>query len=87
MARAKEQERTPTRATRLRRVPAPVATLQEFVGASNPAQKHGLTSKPAQERSKDTLSRKRSPEQDVAARSEGGYEHPQGYDPAGPHAD
>ncbi len=42
MARAKEQERTPTRyqykeATRLRRVPAQVATLQEFVGASRPA--------------------------------------------------
>jgi hypothetical protein len=55
--------------------------------ASDPAQKHGLTSKPAQERSQDTLSRKRSPEQDVAARSDGGYEHPQGYDPAGPHAD
>ena len=39
---AREQERTPTRcrykeATRLRRVPAPVATLQEFVGASRPA--------------------------------------------------
>ncbi|MFN9999532.1 MAG: hypothetical protein ACK559_00250, partial [bacterium] len=29
--------------------------------ASNPAQNHGLTSKPAQERSQDTLSRKRSP--------------------------
>jgi hypothetical protein len=53
--------------------------------ASDPA--HGLTSKPAQERSQDTLSRKRSPEQDAAARSDGGYEHPQGYDPAGPHAD
>jgi hypothetical protein len=42
MARAKEQERTPTRcrykeATKLRRVPAPVATLQGFVGASRPA--------------------------------------------------
>ncbi len=42
MARAKEQERTPTRcrykeATRLRRVPAPVATLQGFVGAIWPA--------------------------------------------------
>jgi hypothetical protein len=42
MERAKEQERTPTRcqykgATRLRRVPAPVAALQEFVGASRPA--------------------------------------------------
>ena len=55
--------------------------------ASNPARKHGLTSKPAQERSQDTLSRKRSLEQDAAARSDGGYEHPQGYDPAGPHAD
>ncbi|MFN9908628.1 MAG: hypothetical protein ACK56F_21290, partial [bacterium] len=55
--------------------------------ASNPAQKHGLTSKPAQERSQDTLSRKRSREQDIAAGSDGGYEHPQGYDPAGPHAD
>ncbi len=55
--------------------------------ASDPAQNHGLTSKPAQERSQDTLSRKCSPEQDVAAKSEGGYEHPQGYDPAGPHAD
>jgi hypothetical protein len=41
--------------------------------ASDPAQKHGLTSKPAQERSQDTLSRKRSPEQDVSARSDGGY--------------
>ena len=30
--------------------------------ASNPAQKHGLTSKPAQERSQDTLSRKCSPD-------------------------
>jgi hypothetical protein len=55
--------------------------------ASDPAQKHGLTSKSAQERSQDTLSRKRSPKQDVTARSDGGYEHPQGYDPAGPHAD
>jgi hypothetical protein len=55
--------------------------------ASNAAQKPGLTSKPAQERSQDTLSRKRSPEQDAAARSEGGYEYPQGCDPAGPHAD
>jgi hypothetical protein len=55
--------------------------------ASDPAQRHGLTSKPAQERSQDTLSRKRSPEQDVTARSDGGDEHPQGYDPAGPHAD
>ncbi len=34
--------------------------------ASNPAQKHGLTSKPAQERSQETLSRKRNPEQDAA---------------------
>ena len=34
-----------------------------------------------------SLSRKRSPEQDVAARSDGGYEHPQGYDPARPQAD
>jgi hypothetical protein len=55
--------------------------------ASHPAQKHGLTSKPAQERSQDTLSRKRSREQGIAARSDGGYEHPQGCDPAGPHAD
>ncbi|MFN9908611.1 MAG: hypothetical protein ACK56F_21205, partial [bacterium] len=55
--------------------------------ASNPARKHGLTSKPAQERSQETLSRKRSPEQDAAAKSEGGYEYPQGCDPAGPHAD
>ena len=55
--------------------------------ASDPAQNHGLTSKPAQERSQDTLSRKRSREQDIAAGSEGGYEHPQGYDPAGPQAD
>jgi hypothetical protein len=55
--------------------------------ASDPAQKHGLSSKPAKERSQDTLSRKRSTEQDVAARSDRGYEHPQGYDPAGPHAD
>jgi hypothetical protein len=54
--------------------------------ASDPAQKHGLTSNPAQEGCQDTLYRKRSPEQDVAARSDGGYEHPQGYDPAGPHA-
>ena len=42
MARAKEQERTPIRyqykeATRLRRVPAQVATLKGFVGASRPA--------------------------------------------------
>ncbi len=42
MERAKEQERAPTRcrykeATRFRRVPAPVATLQEFVGTSRPA--------------------------------------------------
>ncbi len=55
--------------------------------ASDPAQNRGLTSKPAQERSQDTFSRKRSLEHDVVARSEGGYEHPQGYDPAGPHAD
>jgi hypothetical protein len=55
--------------------------------ASDPAQKHGLASKPAQERSQETLSRKRSPEQDAAAKSEGGYEYPQGCDPAGPHAD
>ena len=55
--------------------------------ASDPARKHGLTSKPAQERSQDTLSRKRSREQDIAARSDGGHEYPQGYDPAGPHAD
>ncbi|MFN9906502.1 MAG: hypothetical protein ACK56F_10315, partial [bacterium] len=55
--------------------------------ASNPAQKLGLTSKPAQERSQDTLFRKRGPERDVAAGSDGGCEHPQGYDPAGPHAD
>ncbi len=54
---------------------------------SNPAQNRGLTSKPAQERSQDTLSRKRSREQNITARSDGGYEHPQGYDPAGPHAD
>jgi hypothetical protein len=55
--------------------------------ASDPAQNPGLTSKPAQERSQDTLSRKRSREQGIAARPDGGYEHPQGYDPAGPHAD
>ena len=55
--------------------------------ASDPAQNPGSTSKPAQERSQDTLSRKRSREQDIAARSDGGYEYPQGYDPAGPHAD
>jgi hypothetical protein len=55
--------------------------------ASNPSQKRGLTSKPAQERSQDTLSRKRSQEQDIMARPDGGYENPQGYDPAGPHAD
>jgi hypothetical protein len=55
--------------------------------ASDPAQNRGSTSKPAQERSQDTLSRKRSREQDIAAGSEGGYEHPQGYDPAGPQAD
>jgi hypothetical protein len=36
---------------------------------SNPAQNHGLTGKPAQERSQDTLSRKRSREQDIAAGS------------------
>jgi hypothetical protein len=54
--------------------------------ASDPAQKHGLTSKPTEERSQDTLSRKRSREQDIAVGSEGGYEYPQGYDPAGPHA-
>ncbi len=55
--------------------------------ASDPAQKRGPTSKPAQERSQDMLSRKRSQEQGITARSDGGYEHPQGYDPAGPHAD
>jgi hypothetical protein len=55
--------------------------------AGDPAQNRGSTSKPAQERSQDTLSRKRSREQDIAAGSEGGYEHPQGYDPAGPQAD
>ena len=55
--------------------------------AIDPGQNRGLTSKPAQERSQDTLSRKRSRPQDVTARSDGGYEHPQGYDPAGPHAD
>ncbi len=55
--------------------------------AINPAQNRGLTSKPAQERSQDTLSRKRSQEQGIAARSDGEYEHPQGYDPARPHAD
>jgi hypothetical protein len=55
--------------------------------ASDPAQNHGLTSKPAQERSQDTLSRKRNREQDIAAGSDGGHEHPQGYDPAGPHVD
>jgi hypothetical protein len=38
--------------------------------ASDPAQNHGLTSKPAQERSQDTLSRKRSQEQDVTTRSD-----------------
>jgi hypothetical protein len=42
MARAKEQEKTPTRyqykeATRLRRVPAQIATPQGFVGAIGPA--------------------------------------------------
>jgi hypothetical protein len=42
MERAKKQGRTPTRyrykeATKLRGVPAPVAILQEFVGASGPA--------------------------------------------------
>jgi hypothetical protein len=55
--------------------------------ASNTAQNRGLTSKPAQERSQDTISRKRSQEQDITARSDGRYEHPQGYDPAGPHSD
>jgi hypothetical protein len=55
--------------------------------ASEPAQNRGLTSKPAQERSQDKLSRKHNREQGIAARSDGGYEHPQGYDPAGPHAD
>jgi hypothetical protein len=55
--------------------------------ASNPAQKRGLTSKPTHERSQDTLFRKRSQEQDITARPDGGYENPQGYDPAGPHAD
>jgi hypothetical protein len=55
--------------------------------ASNPAQNHGLTSKPAPERSQDTLSRKRSREQDIAAGSDEGHEHPQGYDPPGPHVD
>jgi hypothetical protein len=38
--------------------------------ASNPAKKHVLTSKPAQVRSQDTLSRKRSQEQGIAARSD-----------------
>jgi hypothetical protein len=52
----------------------------------NSAQSHRLTSKPAQERSQDTLSRKRSQEQDVTARSGGEYKHPKGFDPAGPHA-
>jgi hypothetical protein len=41
--------------------------------ASDPAQKRGLTSKSAQERSQDTLSRKCSQEQDI-----GEYEHPKG---------
>ncbi len=48
--------------------------------AINPAQNRGLTSKPAQERSQDTLSKKRSREQGIAARPDEGYEHPQGYD-------
>jgi hypothetical protein len=55
--------------------------------AIDPAQNGGLMSKPAQERSQDTLFRKRSREQGIAARSDEGYEHPQGYDPAGPRAD
>jgi hypothetical protein len=55
--------------------------------ASDTAQKRGLTSKPAQERSQDMLSKKRSQEEDITTRSDGEYEHPQGYDPAGPHAD
>jgi hypothetical protein len=55
--------------------------------AGNSAQNHGLKSKPTQERSQDTLSRKRSQEQDIRTRPSGEYEHPQGYDPAGPHAD
>jgi hypothetical protein len=72
------------KSARANRYPARIRGSKQ---ASNPAQKHGLASKPAQERSQETLSRKRSPEQDAAARSEGGYEHPRGYDPAGPHAD
>jgi hypothetical protein len=55
--------------------------------AIDPAQNGGLTSKPAQERSQDTLFRKRSREQGITARSDEGYDHPQGYDPAGPRAD
>jgi hypothetical protein len=55
--------------------------------AFNPAQNRGLTSMPAQERGQDTLFRKRSPEQGIAARSDEGYEHPQAHDPAGPRAD
>jgi hypothetical protein len=53
----------------------------------NPAQKYEPANKSAQERSQDTLSRKRSQEQDITARPSGEYEHPQGYDPVGPHAD
>jgi hypothetical protein len=55
--------------------------------ASNPDQKRGLTSKPAQERSHGTLSRKHSQEQDATTRSGGEYEHPKGYDPSGHYAD
>jgi hypothetical protein len=53
----------------------------------NPAQKREPTSKPVQERSHDTLSRKHSQEQDATTRSGGEHEHPKGFDPAGPHAD
>ncbi len=90
-ARAKERERTLIRcrykgATSARASCYP-ARIRGSHRAIDPAQNGGLTSKPAQERNQDTLFRKRSREQGIAARSDEGYEHPQGYDPAGPRAD
>jgi len=71
MAGAKEQERTPTRcrykeATRLRRVPAPVATLQGFVGASRPAIQPGIMDSQASLHRREA--RKRFPESAVRDR-------------------
>ena len=71
MARAKERGRTPVRyqykeATRLRRVPAPVATLQGFVGASRPAIQPGIMDSQASLHRREA--RKRFPESAVRDR-------------------